>query len=85
MSDRLDIGAVKSVKIDVLTETGWFDDARFKRDMAAGGGSQLTQYRIALDAENAGGYAPPLLTVTLLDGDQRKILLDTGWNNDWMD
>ena len=34
MSDRLDIGAVESVKIDVLTETGWFDDARFKQDMA---------------------------------------------------
>jgi hypothetical protein len=34
MSDRLDIGAVESVKIDVLTETGWFDDARFKQDMS---------------------------------------------------
>ena len=84
MSDRLDIGAVESVKIDVLTETGWFDDARFKQDMADYGGSEQTQYRIAWDAENAGGYAA-LLTMTLLDGDQRKILLDTGWNTDWMD
>ena len=81
MSDRLNIGAVASLKIDVLTETGWFDDACFKRDMAAGGGSEQTQYRIAWDAENAGGYAA-LLTVTLLDGDQRTILLDTGWNTD---
>ena len=54
MSDRLDIGAVESVKIDVLTETGWFDDARFKQDMADYGGSKQTQYRIAWDAENAG-------------------------------
>jgi hypothetical protein len=84
MSERLDIGAVKSVKIDVLTETGWFDDARLKQDMAAYGGSEQTQYRIAWDAENAGGYAA-LLTLTLLDGDQRKILLDTGWNTEWMD
>jgi 7,8-dihydropterin-6-yl-methyl-4-(beta-D-ribofuranosyl)aminobenzene 5'-phosphate synthase len=84
MSDRLDIGAVKSLKIDVLTETGWFDDAKFKQDMAAYGGSEQTQYRVAWDAENAGGYAA-LLTVTLLDGDERKILLDTGWNTDWMD
>ena len=84
MSDRLDIGAVASLKIDVLTETGWFDDARFKRDMVAGGGSELTQYRIAWDAENAGGYAA-LLTITPLDGDQRRILLDTGWNTNWMD
>ena len=36
MSDRLDIGAVASLKIDAPTETGWFDDARFKRDMVAG-------------------------------------------------
>jgi 7,8-dihydropterin-6-yl-methyl-4-(beta-D-ribofuranosyl)aminobenzene 5'-phosphate synthase len=82
--DRHDIGAVRSLKIDVLTETGWFDDARFKADMAAYGGPDQTQYRVAWDAENAGGYAA-LLTLTLLDGDQRKILLDTGWNNAWMD
>ena len=84
MCDKLAIGAVKSLKIDVLTETGWFDDARFKQNMAEYGGAEQTQYRIAWDAENAGGYAA-LLTVTLLDGDQRKILLDTGWSNDWMD
>ncbi len=84
MSDRLDIGAVGSLRIDVLTETGWFDDARFKQDMAAHGGPEQTQYQVAWDAENAGGYAA-LLTVTLPDGDQRKILLDTGWNTGWMD
>jgi 7,8-dihydropterin-6-yl-methyl-4-(beta-D-ribofuranosyl)aminobenzene 5'-phosphate synthase len=82
--DKLDIGAVASLKVDVLTETGWFDDARFRADMAAGGGPDQTQYRIAWDAENAGGYAA-LLTVTLLDGEERKILLDTGWNTEWMD
>ena len=71
MSDRLDIGAVKSVKIDVLTETGWFDDARFKQDMADYGGSEQTQYRIAWDRENAGGYSA-LLTITTLDGDRRE-------------
>ena len=81
---KLDIGTVKSLKIDVLTETGWFEDARFKQNMADYGGAEQTQYRIAWDAENAGGYAA-LLTVTSLDGDERKILLDTGWNNDWMD
>ena len=84
MDDKIDIGAIRELKIDVLTETGWFDDARFKQDMAAGGGSEQTQYKIAWDAENAGGYAA-LLTLTLLDGDRRKILLDTGWNTNWMD
>ena len=84
MSDRLDIGAVKSIKINVLSETGWFDDARFKQDMADYGGTEQTQYRIAWDRENAGGSAA-LLTITTLDGENRRILLDTGWNTDWMD
>ena len=84
MGEKLDIGAVAGLKIDVLTETGWFDDARFKQDMADYGGSEQTQYRIAWDPENAGGYAA-LLTVTLLDGEQKRILLDTGWNREWMD
>ena len=84
MGGTLDIGTVRSLKIDVLTETGWFDDACFRRDMAKYGGSGQSQYRIAWDAANAGGYAA-LLTITALDGRQNRILLDTGWNNAWMD
>ncbi len=84
MNDKLNIGAVRSLKIDVLSETGWFDDARFKQDMADYGGAAQSQYRVAWDPQNAGGYAA-LLTLTSLDGDERKILLDTGWNTDWMD
>ena len=66
MNDRLDIGEVAGLRVDVISETGWFDDARFKQDMADYGGSDQTQYRIAWDRENAGGYAA-LLTITLLD------------------
>ena len=84
MNDKLNIGAVRSLKIDVLSETGWFDDALFKQNMADYGGAAQSQYRVAWDPENAGGYSA-LLTVTLLDGTERKILLDTGWNNEWMD
>lgn len=84
MREPVDIGAVASLTIDVLTETGWFDDARFKQDMADYGGPEQSQYRVAWSADNAGGYAA-LLTLTLLDGDRRRILLDTGWNPEWMD
>ena len=38
VGDRLDIGTVESVRIEVLSETGWFDDTRFKQDMADYGG-----------------------------------------------
>ena len=47
MSNKLNIGAVASLKIDVLTETGWFDDAKFKQNMAEYGGAEQTQYRVA--------------------------------------
>jgi 7,8-dihydropterin-6-yl-methyl-4-(beta-D-ribofuranosyl)aminobenzene 5'-phosphate synthase len=84
MDERLDFGAVASLRVDVLTETGWFDDARFKAEMAAHGGPQQSQYRIPWSWDNAGGYAA-LITVTTLDGEERRLLLDTGWNNAWMD
>lgn len=84
MDERIDIGTVASLRIDVLSETGWFDDLRFKKDMADYGGPDQTQYRVAWDPENAGGYAA-LLTLTLLDGEERRILLDTGWSIAWMD
>jgi 7,8-dihydropterin-6-yl-methyl-4-(beta-D-ribofuranosyl)aminobenzene 5'-phosphate synthase len=84
MDDKLDFGEVAGLRIDVISETGWFDDAIFKKNMADYGGTEETQYRIAWDRENAGGYSA-LLTVTSLEGEERKILLDTGWNTEWMD
>ena len=84
MNNRLDFGAVESLRVDVISETGWFDDATFKADMVAYGGSEQSQYRVAWTPENAGGYSA-LLTITGLDGAVRRILLDTGWNRAWMD
>lgn len=84
MDDKLDFGEVAGLRIDVISETGWFDDAIFKKNMTDYGGTEQTQYRIAWDRENAGGYSA-LLTVTSLEGEERKILLDTGWNTEWMD
>lgn len=51
MNERLDFGEVAGLRVDVISETGWFDDARFKQDMADYGGSEQTQYRIACDRE----------------------------------
>ena len=81
---KLDIGEVKSVKVDVLTETSWFDNDNLKKHMLDYGGAMTNQYAIPWDWDNAGGYAA-LLTVTTLEGKERKFLLDSGWNNDWMD
>jgi 7,8-dihydropterin-6-yl-methyl-4-(beta-D-ribofuranosyl)aminobenzene 5'-phosphate synthase len=84
MDDKRDFGEVQGLKIDVLSETGWFDDATFKQTMMDYGGTEQSQYRIPWSWDNAGGYSA-LITVTLLDGDEKKILLDTGWNTEWMD
>jgi 7,8-dihydropterin-6-yl-methyl-4-(beta-D-ribofuranosyl)aminobenzene 5'-phosphate synthase len=81
---KVDLGEIKSVKIDVLTETSWFDNNNLKQHMVDYGGAMTNQYSIPWDWDNAGGYAA-LVTVTTLEGKERKFLLDSGWNNDWMD
>lgn len=80
----IDIGEVKSVKIDVLTETSWFKNDILKKNIVDHGGASTNQYTIPWDPENAGGYAA-LITVTTLEGEEKKILMDSGWSNEWMD
>jgi 7,8-dihydropterin-6-yl-methyl-4-(beta-D-ribofuranosyl)aminobenzene 5'-phosphate synthase len=81
---KVEFGQVKSVKVDVLTETSWFNNDIFKKTLMGYGGAMTNQYTIPWEWDNAGGYAA-LITVTGLDGKERKFLMDTGWNNDWMD
>jgi len=81
---KVDFGQIQGLKIDVLTETSWFNNDQFKKDIMDYGGSMTNQYIIPWDWENAGGYSA-LITVTTLSGDERKFMLDTGWNTGWMD
>ena len=83
-ANKIDIGEIKSLKIDVLTETSWFNNDQFKKDIMDYGGAMTNQYIIPWKWDNAGGYSV-LMTVTTLEGKERKFLLDTGWNNEWMD
>jgi 7,8-dihydropterin-6-yl-methyl-4-(beta-D-ribofuranosyl)aminobenzene 5'-phosphate synthase len=81
---KLDIGEIQGLKIDVLTETSWFDNDVFKKDIMDYGGAMTNQYTIPWKWDNAGGYAV-LITVTTLEGQERKFMMDFGWNNEWMD
>lgn len=81
---NLDFGEVQSVKIDVLSETSWFDNDNLKNSIVEHGGASTNQYTIPWDPENAGGYST-LITVTTLEGEEKKILMDSGWGNPWMD
>ena len=86
----LDIGALKSLRILCISETGWFDTATVFGDIRAAGGAQSDQYSIPwppfgpLHAENAAGFSA-LLEAEAIDGSVRRLLFDTGWNPDWMD
>jgi 7,8-dihydropterin-6-yl-methyl-4-(beta-D-ribofuranosyl)aminobenzene 5'-phosphate synthase len=81
---KIDIGEIQSLRVDVLTETSWFNNDIFKKNIMDYGGAMTNQYTIPWEWDNAGGYAA-LITVTTLEGDERKFLMDSGWNNGWMD
>ena len=81
---KIDIGQVKGVKVEVLSETSWFDNEIFKKDMMDYGGAMTNQYQIPWNWDNAGGYMTKI-TVTPLEGPDKIFLMDTGWNNDWVD
>ncbi|MGC8658634.1 MAG: MBL fold metallo-hydrolase [Desulfomonilaceae bacterium] len=81
---RTAFGTVKSLRVDVLSETGWFDNEVMKKNMADYGGMGTCQYEIPWTPDNAGGYSA-LITVVSIDGKETRILLDTGWSNEWMD
>ncbi|MBT6341305.1 MAG: twin-arginine translocation signal domain-containing protein [Desulfobacula sp.] len=53
---KIDFGEVKSVKVDVLSETSWFDNANLKKHIVDYGGAMTNQYTIPWDWDNAGGY-----------------------------
>ena len=81
---KIDIGEIKSLKIDVLTETSWFDNNVFKKNIMDYGGAMTNQYTIPWEWDNAGGYSA-LITVTTLEDEERTFMMDFGWNNEWMD
>ena len=79
-----DIGQVKSLKITCVTETSWFDNATFLKTIKEAGGVMVSQYKYPFREENKGGYSA-LVEVENLDGSWRKILLDTGFSEEWTD
>ncbi len=89
-SPRLDIGALKRLRILCVSETGWFDTATVFDDIRAAGGANSDQYAIPwppfgqLHADNAAGFSA-LLEAEAVDGRVHRLLFDTGWNPDWMD
>jgi len=82
--EKQDFGEVKSIRVECVSETSWFDNATLGKDIKAAGGINTNQYDVSYNVENLGGYAA-LVEVEALDGTKTKYLLDTGWNTEWMD
>jgi len=80
---RVDIGACKSVKMTCISEVGWHSNEKLVADVNAGGGFNTSQWQVPWDNDNAGGSCS-LMEVEGLDGKRRKILIDVGWNQDYM-
>jgi 7,8-dihydropterin-6-yl-methyl-4-(beta-D-ribofuranosyl)aminobenzene 5'-phosphate synthase len=81
---REDFGQCKSVKIRCISEVGWIDGQKLLKDMGKSGGPKANQWRVDWDPANSGGCCN-LIEVETLDGKKHKFLVDTGWNNEYME
>jgi 7,8-dihydropterin-6-yl-methyl-4-(beta-D-ribofuranosyl)aminobenzene 5'-phosphate synthase len=80
---RIDIGSCRSVKITCISEVGWHSNDRVNADVKAGGGWNANQWEVPWSADNAGGSCS-LVEVEGLDGKDTRLLIDVGWNQDYM-
>ena len=83
-SGKYDIGQCKSVKAKCISELGWFDGKKLIGQLQSAGGPGANQWTIPWAPENAAGSCS-LIDMETLDGRHHKFLLDTGWNNQYMD
>jgi len=79
-----DFGQCKSVRIRCISEVGWIDGQKLLKDMGASGGPKANQWRVNWDPRNSGGCCN-LIEIEALDGTKHTFLLDTGWNNKYME
>jgi 7,8-dihydropterin-6-yl-methyl-4-(beta-D-ribofuranosyl)aminobenzene 5'-phosphate synthase len=81
---KYDIGQCKSVRIKCISELGWYDTGVLVKQMKEAGGGKTNQWIIPWDQKNAAGSSS-LVDMETLDGRHHKILIDTGWDNQYMD
>lgn len=81
--EKIDFGACRSIKVTCVSEVGWADSREMLQDIDAGGGATASQWRMPWHEQNARGSCS-LLEVEGLDGGRRRLLIDAGWNRDYM-
>ncbi len=81
---KYEIGQCKQLKIKCVSELGWFDSDKLVDQIKSAGGTDTNQWAIPWDPKNAAGSCS-LLEMEGLDGSRHKLLLDAGWNPEYMD
>lgn len=81
---KIDIGRVRSLSIKCLSEVAWHDDKRMRQDVRESGGLQADQFDVRWTEGNAAGVSALIETIDG-GGTSRKILMDTGWDPEYMD
>ena len=82
-AEKIDFGACRAVKLTCVSEIGWSSNDTLMQDIAGSGGIAASQWHIPWREENARGSCS-LLEVEGLDGSRRRLLIDSGWNRDYM-
>ncbi|HXP96554.1 MAG TPA: MBL fold metallo-hydrolase [Telmatospirillum sp.] len=80
---KVDIGVCRSIKVTCISEVGWHNNDRLNADVKSAGGWDTNQWDVPWSAENAGGSCS-LVEVEGLDGKHTRLLIDVGWNQDYM-
>lgn len=81
--ETIDFGACRSLKVTCVSEIGWADNQDMMQDISSGGGLMASQWHIPWREKNARGSCS-LLEIEGLDGARRRLLIDAGWNRDYM-
>ncbi len=81
---KVDIGRARSLSIKCLSEISWHDNDRMRQDVREAGGLGVDQFDVKWTPENAAGVSSLVESVDG-EGRSRKLLMDVGWDVDYMD
>ncbi len=81
---KLTLGTAKELSVRCLSELSWHDNARMRMDVRDAGGLSADQFDVKWTPGNAAGVSA---LVEAVDGTGRpwKILMDVGWDVEYMD
>jgi len=82
---KMALGTVRSLSVKCLSEVSWHDNARMLLDVREAGGLQTAdQFEVKWTPGNAAGVSA-LLSIGDAEGRVRTILMDVGWDVEYMD